>query len=134
MRILSLCDQDPFKYGADKKTFSVVLALGKKINELDDEWFYNLLPTLNALSIENKVFKVKNLWNFLVDKETKTVRLDELLIEMQAGGVTQEHLKYAKEKFVGKSYFDLLDYLTYIPLFVHIHQKIIRDPFNQSDI
>jgi len=133
MRVMCMCEVDPFKFGADKKTFSVIVSLGQKIKELDDEWFLNILPVMDALSIENKVFKVKKLWDFLVDKDTKTVRLDDLMIEMQAGGVAQDNLRYAREKFYGKASFDLLDYLTYIPLFVHIHQSIIDQPFNRDN-
>lgn len=28
----------------------------------------------------------------------------------------------------GKGYVDFLDYVTYVPLFIEIHEKIIKDP------
>jgi hypothetical protein len=133
MRVMGLLDVDPFKFGANKKTFCVIAALGQRIQQLDDEWFRNLLPRLDLKSVENKVFKVKKLWDFLVDQDTKRVRLDDLMIEMKAGGVSNEHIVYAQEKFSDKISFDLLDYLTYVPLFIHIHEKICINPFNQND-
>ena len=134
MRVMSLLETDPFKYGANKKMFCVIAALGQRIQHLDDDWFHNLLPRLDVESVENKVFKVKKLWNFLVDIDTKRVKLKDLMIEMRAGNVTNEHIQYAEEKFSEKPSFDLLDYLTYIPLFIHIHEKIVLDPFNKKDI
>lgn len=39
-------------------------------------------------------------------------------------------LKQVMSKFnrEGKGYVDFLDYVTYVPLFVEIHEKIIKDP------
>jgi len=134
MRIMSLLEADPFTYGANKKMFCIIAALGQRIQHLDNDWFNNLLPTLDIESVENKVFKVKRLWNFLVDIDSKRVDLKDLMIEMRAGNVTNEHIQYAEEKFSDKPNFDILDYLTYIPLFIHIHEKIVLDPFNKKDI
>lgn len=133
MRVMGLLETDPFKYGANKNMFCVIAALGQRIQHLDDDWFKNLLPRLDVESVENKVFKVKNLWNFLVEAETKRVKVKDLMIEMKAGNVTNEHIQYAEDKFSGKLSFDILDYLTYIPLFIHIHEKIVLDPFNKKD-
>ena len=59
-----------------------------------------------------------------VNPTTKTLSIYELIIEFEAGGVSKEHIEYAKTKFSGKLYFDITDYLTYIPLFLYIHSKI----------
>ena len=92
-----------------------------------------MLPQLDLSTIENKVFKVKNLWNFLVDRSTKSIIISELLVEFKAGGVTKEHIEFAREKFKFKYSFDLLDYLTYIPLFVFIHDRIIKNPLEKRE-
>lgn len=133
MRVMSMLETDPFKTGATKRTFCVMAALGNRIKHLDDDWFLNMLPKLDAKSVENKIFKAKKLWLFLVDKGSKMVQLNDLMIELKCGGVTDDHVKYAQEKFQDKKCFDLLDYLTYIPLFVHIHEKIIFDPFDEKN-
>jgi hypothetical protein len=129
-RILSLCDMDPFRKGANKRTFCVIAALAQRIEYLDDVWFNGFLPKLDMISIENKVFKVRKLWDFLVNEDTKLIKVDDLLIEMKAGGVSTEHIKHASEKFSGSPTFDLLDYLAYCPLFVAMHEKIVRNPFD----
>lgn len=126
--VLNLVNIDALIFGADIKLFTIIVSLANRINHLDDNWFSNLLPQYDLFTIENKVFKVKNLWNYLVDQETKLICIKDVLIEFEAGGVTSKHVEYAKEKFSHKIYFDIVDYLTYIPLFVHIHDKIIRNP------
>lgn len=131
--IMCLCGTDPFTNGVDKKVFCIIAALGQRIKHLDDEWFLNLLPRLDAMSIENKMHKVRNLWNFLVDAETRMIHREDLFIEMKAGQVTKDHIEYAREKFCDKSNFDLLDFLTYCPLFINIHNKIIVDPFDEKN-
>lgn len=126
--VLNLVNVDALIFGADIKLFTIIVSLANRINHLDDNWFSNLLPQYDLFTVENKVFKVKNLWNYLVDQETKLICIKDVLIEFEAGGVTSKHVEYAKEKFSHKIYFDIVDYLTYIPLFVHIHDKIIRNP------
>ena len=60
------------------------------------------------------------------------IDIEDLMIEFEAGGVTPEHLAFARSKFSNKSHFDLLDYLSYIPLFVYIHDRIVRNPLNEK--
>lgn len=72
------------------------------------------------------------MWSVLADKTTKTIQIDDLMIEFGAGGVTPEHVAFAKEKFAEKSQFDLLDYLTYIPLFIFIHDRIVANPLDEK--
>ncbi len=49
------------------------------------------------------------------------------MIEFEAGGVTKEHIEFARNKFSDKS-FEISDYITYIPLFLTIHNRIVKDP------
>ena len=118
--------------GVDLRMFNILTALAYRINHLDDMWFKNILPQLDMSTIENKVFKVRNLWNYLVDKRTRTINIRDLLIEFEAGGVTREHVEYAREKFKDKMHFDLLDYLTFIPLFVYMHDRIVLNPLEKK--
>ena len=32
----------------------------------------------------------------------------------------------------GSGFVDFLDFVTYVPLFIEIHKRIIQDPFNDS--
>ncbi|RNA05418.1 neurofilament medium polypeptide-like isoform X2 [Brachionus plicatilis] len=126
--VLNLVNVDALMFGADIKLFTIIVSLANRISHLDENWFSNLLPQYDLFTVENKVFKVKNLWSYLVDRETKLICIKDVLIEFEAGGVTSKHVEYAKDKFSHKIYFDIVDYLTYIPLFVHIHDKIIHNP------
>jgi hypothetical protein len=131
-RVLSLCNMRPFQNGANKRTFCIIAALAQRIDFLDDIWFNGFLPRLDMISVENKLFKVKKLWDYLVNKDTKLIKVYDLLIEMRAGGVTAEHIKHASEKFSGSLFFDLLDYLVYIPLFVLMHETIVQNPLHST--
>ena len=131
LSIMYLCDRSPFTAGADLKLFTIMTALAQRIQFLDTDWFLNLLPKLDLTSVENKVFKVKNLWNHLVDPQSRTICIEDLMVEFEAGGVTNEHVQFARMKFAHKASFDLLDYLSYIPLFIYMHDRIISNPLDQ---
>jgi hypothetical protein len=131
--VLNLCEIRT--NGVHLNMFNILVALARRVNHLDEKWFGDILPQLDLSTIENKMFKVRSLWSYLVDNRTKTINIAELLIEFEAGGVTREHIDYAREKFKEKESFDLLDYLTYIPLFLFIHDRIVVNPFDKrSDI
>jgi len=130
--VLKLCDVDVMRTGANLKVFIILNALAQRIKHLDDTWFMNLLPQMNMSTVENKMFKVKNLWKFLADQKSKTISVSELMIEFAAGGVTGPHIDFAREKLSKKLTFDLLDYISYVPLFVYIHDKIVVNPFNSK--
>lgn len=57
-----------------------------------------------------------------------------LLVELTAGGLTSEHVELVVRKFNRDQtgIIDFLDFLTYIPLFLEIHSRIVDDPLNQD--
>jgi hypothetical protein len=65
-----------------------------------------------------------------VDKETNRISLDQLCIELRAGGVSEKHEKEVREKLSHLKSLDLLDFLTYVPLFIMIHQSVVANPLN----
>lgn len=131
--VLNLCEVDPFERGADLKLFKIITSLAEKISNLDNEWFFNLLPQLDIDSVENKAFKIRRLWSYLVNSKTKTFTRYDLLIEFEAGGVTREHIEFARRKFSDNLYFEITDYITYIPLFLLIHDRIVNNPFGKYE-
>lgn len=62
-----------------------------------------------------------------VDEEKKTISLEELMLGLRAGGLTADQ-KEQTLKILGRTALDFLDFLTYIPLFIHIHDHILQDP------
>jgi hypothetical protein len=53
------------------------------------------------------------------------------LIELRAGGISPEHEMEVREKLGHLKALDLLDFLTYIPLFIMIHESVVDNPFNE---
>lgn len=63
-----------------------------------------------------------------VDEEKKIISLEELMLGLTAGGLTADQ-KEQTLKILGRTAsLDFLDFLTYIPLFIHIHDHILQDP------
>jgi len=42
------------------------------------------------------------------------------------------HQVLSKFNREGRGFADFLDFVTYVPLFIEIHNRIIEDPFNDS--
>ena len=67
-----------------------------------------------------------------MDVDTNTIPLPQLCVELQAGGVTETHVAEVQEKLQHLVALDLLDFLTYIPLFILIHQSVVNNPLDDS--
>lgn len=72
----------------------------------------------------------QTLWECSVDAETKTLSLDDLCVELRAGGVSYEHEEHVREKLQHLRRLDLLDFLTYVPLFIMIHESVVENPLD----
>ena len=67
-----------------------------------------------------------------MDEETKRISVDQLCVELRAGGVSYEHECEVREKLGPHSSLDLLDFFAYIPLFIMIHQSVVLNPLDDS--
>ena len=63
-----------------------------------------------------------------VDETKKTISLEELMLGLTAGGLTAEQKEQTLKVLGRTASLDFLDFLTYIPLFIHIHDHILQDP------
>ncbi|XP_064627855.1 uncharacterized protein LOC135487718 [Lineus longissimus] len=117
--------------GADLKLFSVVCALSQKINALDS-WMRNLIGRIDFKMLDMKMFMCKTLWECNVDPETNTIPIDQLCVELRAGGVSIQHERQVREKLQHLHALDLLDFLTYIPLFIMIHTSVVDNPLDDT--
>lgn len=115
--------------GADFKLFSVLAALSHRISAVDD-WMKLLIDTMDFRTLEMKTFMCKRLWECNVDKETNRISLEQLCIELRAGGISEKHEREVREKLGHLKSLDLLDFLTYVPLFIMIHQSVVDNPLN----
>ena len=70
----------------------------------------------------------------LDEKKDGFVEMDMLVREVRAGQITQEHEDLIINKFSenGKVFVDFLDFLTYIPLFMEIHETINTNPLDME--
>ena len=69
-----------------------------------------------------------------VGAQEGVVTTASLEVELQAGGLTQEHVEFVVDRMNrdGHGFIEFLDYLTYVPLFVDIHDSIFGNPFHFS--
>ena len=67
-----------------------------------------------------------------MSQEGGVVTTGSLAVELQAGGLTSEHVEFVVDRLnhEGKGLVEFLDYLTYVPLFVEIHDSIYGNPLD----
>lgn len=78
------------------------------------------------------VIDEQTLWEANVDAATKKLPIDNLCVELRAGGVGAVHEQEVRDKLGHLVALDLLDFLTYMPLFIMLHQSVIANPLDDS--
>ena len=53
-------------------------------------------------------------------------------MDLRAGGVSLEHELEVRDKLGHMKSLDLLDFLTYVPLFLMIHESVVENPLDMS--
>lgn len=124
------------RYRINFRLFTVIAALSEKIVALDD-LVKNLINTMDLAALETKLKKCKELFYLLDDMDGHrggVVTINSLSIELTAGGLTQEHVDYVCNHLNHESrgLVEFIDYLTYVPLFVEIHDSICFNPLDVS--
>ncbi|XP_055996833.1 uncharacterized protein LOC125683138 isoform X3 [Ostrea edulis] len=122
------------------KLFCVIAALSERITHMDPV-IRELLNkekgwkrgTNDYESLDVRMNRSKELFQLLDEGDSipyGNALASSLAVELTAGGLSPELTSYVMSKFnrEGKGYVDFLDYVTYVPLFVEIHEKIIKDP------
>ena len=75
----------------------------------------------------------QRLWKACLDADTNLMSRDRLILELKAGGISQTHEDYVKQTLTGQGIqLDFLDFLTYLPLFLLIHQSVVFNPLDDS--
>ncbi|CAD5123140.1 DgyrCDS11510 [Dimorphilus gyrociliatus] len=128
----------PGKRRINMQLFSVIAALSEKVAQVDS-LVRNLINKFNYEALDIKMEKAKELF-YLLDGENNydvpegKAGANNLLVELTAGGLTSEHVELVVRKFNRDQtgIIDFLDFLTYIPLFLEIHSRIVDDPLNQE--
>ena len=68
------------------------------------------------------------LFTCYMDEGTKTISLEYLMLDLMAGGLNSDYREHILKTLGRTSSLDFLDFLTYIPLFIHIHDHVLSDP------
>ncbi|KAL5015365.1 hypothetical protein ScPMuIL_009635 [Solemya velum] len=118
------------------RLFSIVAALSEKVTQLDPI-LRKLLNKLDYNALNVKMSRCKELFSLLQDDEivpNGNALASTLKVELIAGGMTPEHTIYVLNKFNrdGKGLVDFLDFVMYIPLFITIHERIVKDPLREE--
>ncbi|XP_033629276.1 uncharacterized protein LOC117291577 isoform X2 [Asterias rubens] len=127
-RILEIANYNILE-GSDFRVFSVMAALSQKLTSID-KWVRNLIKKFDLQMLDWKMYRAKELFKWCVDESTNRISVPRLLIELRAGGVSDEHLEEVKEKFGEHGTLDLLDFLAYLPLFIMSHEAVVFNPLN----
>lgn len=75
---------------------------------------------------------LQTLWECNVDNNTNTISLDQLIVELRAGGVSPAHEEEVRCKLGYLRSLDFFDFLMYVPLFIMIHQSVVNDPLSDT--
>uniref|UniRef100_A0A1I8GZL3 EF-hand domain-containing protein n=1 Tax=Macrostomum lignano TaxID=282301 RepID=A0A1I8GZL3_9PLAT len=123
----------PARTRVNFRLFSVIAALSEKVVQLEPI-IRKMVNKMNFDALDYKLEKCKEMFFLLDDLDDKaptgSITVDSLAIELLAGNLKDENVgsvikKFNREK---RGYIDFLDYLTYVPLFLEIHERIVADP------
>ncbi|KAM5171222.1 uncharacterized protein ACMZJ9_003966 [Mantella aurantiaca] len=130
-RILEIVDYYVTDGLTDLRLFAVMASLAQKIAALDS-FMRSLIDHVDFKALELKMCKAKQLFLCNIDAESKSISVQQLLVELKAGGISREHEEAAQLQLSHIKKLDILDFLTYLPLFVLIHNSVISNPLDDS--
>ncbi|XP_046730170.1 uncharacterized protein LOC124401773 isoform X1 [Silurus meridionalis] len=137
-RILELVDFSVTEGLTDLRLFAVVASLAEKIAMLDD-FMRSLISKMDFKSLEMKLYKAKKLFLFLLEGQSEgtespqgCISAEQLLVELKAGGIREEHEEEVRRELRSLRSLDLLDFLAHLPLFILIHNSVIANPLDDS--
>eukprot|EP00056_Hartaetosiga_gracilis_P008849 m.127215 g.127215 ORF g.127215 m.127215 type:complete len:799 (+) comp13003_c0_seq2:72-2468(+) len=112
------------------RMFALISALSERVVGLDS-FVKNLVNTMDARALARKILGTKDLFYILDEQKKGVVGVDDMSNELVAGRISKEHEVVIIDKFTedGKDEVGFLDFLTYIPLFLEIHDTINDNPF-----
>jgi hypothetical protein len=83
------------------------------------------------MAILKDTFDAQSLWACCIEPGATTISIDQLCVELCAGGVHQDHVDQVRRRLGPPRHpLDLLDFITYMPLFIMIHQSVVDHPLN----
>lgn len=113
------------------RMFSVIAALSERVVGLD-RMVRDMVNYTDFRAMETKMDACKHMFYLLDETRDGLVPMDNLMYQVRAGRISPEHEKVIIDRFSedGKLYVDFLDFLTYLLLFLEIHETINENPFD----
>ncbi|XP_034613115.1 uncharacterized protein LOC117869766 [Trachemys scripta elegans] len=130
-RILEIVDYYVTDGLTDLRLFAVMASLAQKITALDS-FMRALIGRMDFKALELKMYNARQLFLWNIDSHSSSITVDQLLVELKAGGISEEHEKAVQRELRHIQKLDLLDFLTYLPLFVLTHNSVIANPLDDS--
>ncbi|XP_067392212.1 serine-rich adhesin for platelets-like [Emydura macquarii macquarii] len=130
-RILEIVDYYVTDGLTDLRLFAVMASLAQKIAALDN-FMRSLIGCMDFKALELKMYNARQLFLWNIDSQSSSITVDQLLVELKAGGISEEHEKAVQRELQHIQKLDLLDFLTYLPLFILIHNSVIANPLDDS--
>lgn len=126
----------PARSSLNFRLFTIVAALSEKVTQLDPV-VRKLINNSDYNALDIKMERCRELFQLIEDDEHMPkggASADRLAVELIAGGLTPEHTNFVLKKFnrEGRGVVDFLDFVTYVPLFVLIHKRIVSDPLREE--
>ncbi|XP_029455542.1 uncharacterized protein LOC115090504 isoform X2 [Rhinatrema bivittatum] len=130
-RILEIVDYYVTDGLTDLRLFAVMASLAQKIAALDN-FMRSLIGRMDFKTLELKMYNAKQLFLCNIDSQSKCITVQQFLVELKAGGVSKEHEEAVQKELRHVKTLDILDFLTYLPLFVLIHNSVIANPLDDT--
>ena len=67
-----------------------------------------------------------------MDDYSNAISISSLMLELKAGGISGDNEQKVYDKLAHLHCLNLLDFMTYCPLFILIHDTVIENPFNRE--
>ncbi|XP_061415855.1 uncharacterized protein LOC133347533 isoform X3 [Lethenteron reissneri] len=130
-RVLEIVDYRVADGLTDFRLFAVIASLARRIAALDD-FMRNLINHMDFKALEMRMSKARALFECNVEAHTRRIQPGQLALELRAGGVSPRHERAVRGYGGGGGHqdrsLDLLDFLSFLPLFVHIHGSVLARP------
>ena len=113
------------------KVFVLVASVARRINQLEGT-VGTMIDGLSSQDLVAELGRAKRLFYMHVRGTLlQTMTLDDLALELKAGGIAPEHEAsiIAKLRSEGLAELTLVDFLAYCPLFLGMHDSIVKNPF-----
>ncbi|XP_077399717.1 uncharacterized protein LOC144034662 [Vanacampus margaritifer] len=137
-RILALVDFRVTDGLVDVRLFAVIASLAQKIAAMDD-FMRSLVTNMDFRSLEVRLFKVKQLFLFLLEERRAEaggrrgfISAEQLALELKAGGIRPAQEAAIARQLRKLPPLDLIDFLAYLPLFMLIHTSVVANPLDDA--